>query len=581
MTRICSPGWLLWAALLLMLAPAVQAAAGLEAWLDRDQVSLGETVQLTIKAEGRVSGEPDTTPLERDFHVLGTSSGSSIQITGGQMSSTTTWQITLAPRREGVLAIGPLELDGRFSNALSLTVTAAPAPRADSGADLFLETEVEPGTPYARQQVLYRVRLFHAVPLTEGSLSAPQPDNTLMEQLGEDQAQELTRQNRRYRVIERTYALFPQETGQLTLPPPVFRGMVRERDQRRDPRQFFFGNDPFGMLGGTTRPVRIAGQPFTLTVRPAPLDAAGVPRLPAFSLELAEEWQPEEARIRVGEAVTRAITVTAQGQTGAALPEPAAGAVEGFKVYPDKAELTSAQGRDGITGTRRQKTAFIPTRPGTYTLPGISLPWWDVASDQARESHLPPRTIFVLPGDQPAEAAASPPSPATPAAPATAAPAAPLAGPAAAGGPVLGPAATLAMGIAWLSTLLLWWRDRRRYRRPPPDGDRHPSAPARLAEAGKAVAAACAAHDPAGARQALLLWAAARWPTDPPPGLSAIATRLGDPDLTTEIDLLGRRLFAAQPAPWDGQRLAQLFRQAAAAHRPEKKKNPTLPALYP
>ncbi|MEZ5581408.1 MAG: hypothetical protein R3F37_00205 [Candidatus Competibacteraceae bacterium] len=77
----------------------------------------------------------------------------------------------------------------------------------------MIEVQAEPADPYVQAQVQYTVRLLFAVPLLDGSLDAPQPANAVVERLGDDVSYETQRNGRRYRVIERRYALFAQRSG--------------------------------------------------------------------------------------------------------------------------------------------------------------------------------------------------------------------------------------------------------------------------------------------------------------------------------------------------------------------------------
>lgn len=565
------------------------AEDNIEAWLDQNQVSLGETVQLSIKADGGINGEPDTSPLAKDFQVLGTSSSSSINIINGSMTRSTTWQITLQPTKEGELTIPALSIDGRQTKPLTLTVSSSPAPQADAGADLFLETEVLPDSPYEEQQVIYQVRLFHAVAIAEGSLSSPQPANTVVQQLGKDRTYATTRNNRHYQIIERTYALFPQQAGSLTIEPPVFEGKVLESARRRDPFGSIFGNDPFSMMSAPTRPVRITGKKDSLTVRPRPAGVKGGIWLPADSVALAEEWQPERNFLRVGEAITRTITVRAEGQNGATLPELGLGQVNGFKTYPDKAEVQTEEQNGRLTGSSRQKTAFIAVSPGTYTLPQVSLPWWDLKEEKVQVATLPARTITILPGDTQAAPATVPPEPQqptqTPAGPSTATGEAP---PPPAPAPNPGhrfPWAylALALGAGWLCTLLLWQWDRRQRRRSAaassPGSSQAPAAPA--TELRRAFLAACKANDAGRARSTLLQWATALWSDNPPTGLAELAGRLTDREAAAEITRLDRCLFSENPPPWDGSKLASHLQHLSGPDDSAAKAKTTLPPLYP
>jgi len=60
--------------LLMNCACAGHAQATVTASLDASRIAAGDTVQLTLEHDGRTSGQPDVTPLEQSFDILGTSS---------------------------------------------------------------------------------------------------------------------------------------------------------------------------------------------------------------------------------------------------------------------------------------------------------------------------------------------------------------------------------------------------------------------------------------------------------------------------------------------------------------------------
>ncbi|MES9901424.1 MAG: BatD family protein, partial [Sedimenticola sp.] len=165
--------------LLLLLLPVV-ASAAVEASLDRQMIREGETVQLTIEVEGQSNSQPDTTPLERDFDLLGTSSNSRLSIVNGRADARTTWTIVLSPKRMGELEIPPLVVGAQQSPPLKLQVERASAPTVDESADIFIESEIVPESPYVQAQLLLRVQLFHAVEISKGSLSDPAAEQVLL-----------------------------------------------------------------------------------------------------------------------------------------------------------------------------------------------------------------------------------------------------------------------------------------------------------------------------------------------------------------------------------------------------------------
>jgi len=583
--------------LLMLMGTTVGAwAADMEAWLDRSHIGEAETVQLTLEVQGQVSGRPDTTPLEADFDVLGISTGSRMSIVNGRTDARTTWTLTLSPRRSGTLTIPALRVGSLQSSPLSLQVSQAPAPAPGSNADILIETELAPRTPYVQGQVLYTVRLLHAVPVSSGQLSEPESDAALVQRLGEDREYALTRNGRRYQVIERRYALFPQNSGRLQLPAPVFDGEIPDNSRRRSsPFRRFFGNDPF--MGGDlfddlmtpSRRVRVRGEPVELDVRPRPDAAQGLHWLPAQQLTLKGEWQPDSAGIKAGEPVTLQLVLDAQGLTGGQLPDLLPAAVDGFRLYPDQPQRQTDAGDAGVTGHLQQKIAFIPERSGTLSVPAIEVRWWDTQADRERVATLPGRSFTVAPAaDRPVRATPAPgPAAASAAAgrarsgtdvPAQAMQAQP-APPQRSAGARAWPWISAALACGWLVTLVFWWNRGRRARaaarRVLPATERASAAAAR-----KQFLAACRSNDALAARRSVLAWAAAHWPEDPPHGLEALALRLHDVQAQQALAELDRALYR-EGGSWTGARLAQSLGQLPGRDAGAGNGRDVLAPLYP
>jgi len=592
-----------------------EAHANLSASLDRNRIAEGETVQLILEADGRVSGRPDTRPLEKDFDILGVASGSRVNIVNGHMDASTNWEITLTPRHKGRLIIPPLEVDGERSQSLTLEVSTAPvATDAAAGNPVFIETEVDPRSPYIQGMVRYTVRLFYRVPLSKGTLSDIQADNAVVRQIGKDREYRAERGGRSYHVIERRYAIFPQASGKLVLSAPVLDARIPDASARgRNPFRQFFGGDPFsspvfggnplGEMLGATRPVRVRGEAETLQVRPRPATSAKQGTdvwLPAEDVTLSEQWQPADDKLHIGDPLTRTVTITARGLTGEQLPDLAAGAVDGFKTYPDRAQAATQDLDRDVEGTKTRNIAYVPLDAGRFLLPPIRLHWWNTRTDHEEEAEVPAHTVVVapVPGGQgaaapttqamPSESGLSNSSPeseasakggTTPSEGATDVAISELKGHAPRGFRVW-PGVSLLFAVLWLSTLGAWWYGRRRHHFAPAGLPTVEAAVREQASRARArFRAACRNNDPQAARRALLEWAAARWPDDTPVGLDDLARRLGDPRITDALADLDRALYRSSAAHWDGRALAAALKDLPTPPR-AKRDRASLPDLY-
>ena len=380
------------------------------AFVDRNSIQEGESFRLTVKESGMSFGtSPDLSLLEKDFEVLGTSQSTQTSMINGQTKIATEWITMLIPKRVGRITIPAIQVGDEQSAPVTITVRPVGQPGKGGGSqDVFLESHVTPKNPYVQSQVLLTVKLFHAVSLQEARMDEPAIPHAQVEQLGEDNSYETIREGRRYRVIERTYRVFPQKSGVLNIAPIVVTGKVPDARARSSPlndmfgnRSRVFGNDPFGSLFQSSRPVRVRSQELTLTVRPIPDSMVGDVWLPAEALVVQDQWTPEEGEVQstwqVGEPITRTIVVQAKGLTGVQLPEITLPDDARLKVYPDQAKVDTQLHEGSVIGTREQKLALVPSAPGRVTLPEIRIPWWNIKADRQEVAVIPARTITVLP----------------------------------------------------------------------------------------------------------------------------------------------------------------------------------------
>lgn len=564
---------------LLLAGMSAHAAGDARAWLDRSSMQLGETVTLNVQTSALGTAQPDFSALAQDFTLLNTQSSQQVSIVNGAQSATMLWAVGLEPKHAGHITIAPINVGAARTAPIALDVLPASAQASTkAGDDVFIEVSADPSTPYVQQQVRYTLKLYSALDLTSGSLGEPHADGVSVRRLGQsgqDQSYAVTLGGRQYHVIERHYALTPERSGAIELAPIAFRGTALS------------GSDPTGFFS-RGRNVGARSDAITLQVKPKPAQWSGDAWLPAASLMLKDETAlPDE--VHVGDPVTRTLRLQAQGLAFEQLPELTLTAPDGAQMYPDKSETRTRDDGDWMWGERVRKFAFVPDRPGTLTIPGIKVAWWDTVHDRAATAELPSHTIQVLPAASGASApTAAPPAAATPGSSsvvpdnhstATAPTAqAPL---------VLAPGGksrlrlwrTLAIvGFAlWLATLAAWAWQAWRTRRAPAVVAHAPDSTAQRA----AFLRACSLGDLAGAERTLLAWARRERPALRNLGeLHALVADAAQRDVVSELQ---RARYAGAPTQGLAARLQQAFRngfgwndEAAPAAAP----SPLL-ALYP
>ena len=113
----------LMAFLLLCILAGQATAAGLFARVDRTQLSIDETLELSLESQGgAVFGKPDLEPLEELFEVFDTRQVNQLSSSNGEARAITRWLITLRPRQTGYAVIPPLQLGDWRSEPITLLV---------------------------------------------------------------------------------------------------------------------------------------------------------------------------------------------------------------------------------------------------------------------------------------------------------------------------------------------------------------------------------------------------------------------------------------------------------------------------
>lgn len=359
------------------------AATEVRAWLDRTSMQLGETVTLNVEVSGDVRApQPDLSALSADFELLGTQSSSSVNIINGQTTSKLLWAVGLQPRHAGALMIPALDVAGQKTAALTLQVQPAAAADARAGADVYMEAVAEPRSPYVQQQIRFSVKLYFALNFSDGALDDPQADGLVVHKLGQDAFYSADVAGRHYRVWERRYAIVPEKSGTITLPPISFRGHAIDPG---DVNSFF----------SRGRAVSTHSEAITLDVRPRPASSGNDAWLPARSLTLTSEGIADQASARVGEPLTLTLHLQAQGLGFEQLPELKLPKIDGADVYPDKATTQNRDDGEWLYGERERKFAIVPNRAGPLVVPAMSLAWWDTAHDRAASADLGALTLEV------------------------------------------------------------------------------------------------------------------------------------------------------------------------------------------
>jgi hypothetical protein len=374
--------------------------------VDKNPVMVDESFILTVVANGEVDRDAfDSSILMKDFVVGRTSVSSQTKMINFDTSRSTTWSTILIPQTKGRFKIPSFDINGAKTKPMEVLVIPASASSSSSGRDLFITTNVDVEEAYLQQQIRYTVKLHLGKDLQRGSLSSPTLENADIRQIGKDKEYNEVVEGRRYRIIERSFAIIPQQSGAFTIEGPFFEGEVIDNSRQS-----------FGFFN-RSKAVNRVGPSQSITVLPIPSNY-DQHWLPSDFVRLDDEWQGNTREFIAGEPITRTITLTAIGVVEEQLPQITSIYPDSVKTYPDQAETTTVEKDNTLIAQRKESIAIIPSQAGQLIIPQVRIPWFNTITQKTEFAVLAEQILQILPATtQPTSAI--PVSPSIQAAPST------------------------------------------------------------------------------------------------------------------------------------------------------------------
>jgi hypothetical protein len=542
---------------LLLLVSFRTFAADITVSLDRNPVSLDESFQIIFTANESPDDDPDFTPLAQDFSILNQSNSSSASWVNGKSSKTVQWTLNMMPKQTGSLVIPAIKFGKDASESSTVLVTDNAAKKTvNSDEELYIEVEATPENPFIQSQVFYTLRLYTKVDISQARLNEPELADAVIERLGEDSNYNTQVNGVNYSVTERKYALFPQKSGQLTIKPLVLTAEVLTNS--RPSFNGFFNSQ-------MSKTKRVESKAITLNVKPVPTTFTGKHWLSAEQLVLKQDWSGDIQQMKVGEPLTRTLSLIAKGTTVGQLPElNTTETNDQLKAYPDQPVLQEQKKADGLLAFREEKIALIPSIAGSYALPAIEIPWFNTKSQKMEIAKIPETTLSTV------AAVPEVTNPiVTPVVPQKTETSLAIESPKQISVWLW---VSLFLAVGWLSTVIVFLTKRKNIE---PVIEINTS-DITLKDGIKNLKNACKTNDAVGAKNALLEWGRQKFNVA---NLGAIATYC-DARLRDEILDLNQVLYGKEVAQWQGKKLFQAFTENKAREKIVVTEDNSLEPLY-
>lgn len=545
--------------LVLLLFVTSVVAVDINVSVDRRPAVKDEAFKLIFSATEAPDDDPDFSPLSSIVDVLNKQKSSQSSWVNGQSTKQVSWTLEVMPKVAGQLTIPSVSFGDDTTLPLTINVLASsPASSASNNDELFLKVEATPGEAYVQSQILYTIRMYKRVQISQASLTEPKLGNAIVEKLDEDKQFNTQISGVNYSVFERNYAIFPQQSGPLTIPPIELTAQIVTGGTPRS----LFGS----MFNNQQRQTKRArSKSVSINVLPIPDTFTAPHWLAAENIQLQQTWSNDNLTIPVGEPLTRTISLRGEGVSASQLPDLVTDfSLADIKMYPDQPMLRDQKNQEGVIASRQQKIAIIPSKAGRYKIPAINIPWFNTKTHQIETAMIPAVTVIAV---APTNSVAA--------------------------DVVLQTAATsitadkgslpakhtrywmwtaIFFAIAWVATLI-WIVVKRRNKKTSKDLN---TAAQSQSVSLKDLRKACVENNPQAAMQALLNWAEAQYATRQ---LNELNLAIED-ELQAEINRLNETLYANKKQAWEGFKLIQLVEESTKSKTVEAEITNSLQALH-
>ena len=223
-----------------------------------------------------------------------------------------------------------------------------------------------------------------------------------------------------------------------------------------------------------------------------------------------------------------------------------------------------------MVASRTDQYAMIGMEAGEIELPGIELPWWDIADREWKIAALPAKKIIIQPStDELIQEAIIPINDEQE-----------VSQPDQIVSDELWRNISGALGALWILTILLWFYSKPAKKRKEKKTIEPPYK--KLERELRKAKKAASSNEKEKFKQALFDWSKIQWPEDIPRSIEEIALRVKNP-LSDELKVFNKIAYGSdQNESWDGKAMASAIKKISFFDVADRKKNDKmLPPLAP
>ncbi len=379
---------------LLLITGATLFAAGVKATVDKSEVYKGDTVNLTITAEGDNVKFPVITKIG-GAAVLGTSNAQQTTIINGAVTQSRSRTYTFAPQKTTKIPPFSVDVDGKVYKTDPLSVKVVKPTASKAGAPYVLEMKLSKNRVKVGESVRLDLKFKQkrGVKADKIEITPPSLQNFWVKEIkGKKQSLEGD-----YVVTTYSYLLFPQKPGDYTIPSVVANigTRVRRRSSLGGLNDPFFDDPFFNSFVSSIEWKKLFSNEAKLHVDPLPdnLEVYG-------HFDIRADVDKKE--VYADKPVNLTITIEGEGNVDDIqkfdlnIPDAV--------VYADEPKVTAHLVNGQYKGMFTQKIAIVAEHD--YTIPPVEFTYFDSKTQQKKTIRTKPIDIKVKGGSKKAAASA-------------------------------------------------------------------------------------------------------------------------------------------------------------------------------
>ena len=367
-------------------------------------VSTGEQFRLQYTINTSVNTEPHIPSISGFRIVYGpaVSTSQSYQSINGHVtqSSSTSFTYTLIAEKEGsfTLPSAAISFGGRtyMSNRPHVKVvkSGSGARRAtsqnnrirysSSGADadyhkinpsdLYITTTASKHEVYEQEPILLSYNVYTNLMLEQLQGKMPDLKGFVAKEIPMSKDKHLTVTRHNGRTTQTTvwsqYVMFPQQSGQLTIPSIKFDGVIAFPNRNVDPVDaFFFGSNAITRVNHS-----VSAPAVSITVKPLPTSPAGFGGAVGRDFNISAKMLTKD--IRENETFNLQVVVSGTGNIDLISPPEVEFPVD-FETYDPVANVKTELTANGLTGQLLVNYSATPNHKGTFVIPPVKFVYFN------------------------------------------------------------------------------------------------------------------------------------------------------------------------------------------------------------